>query len=199
MAKVYNPKVNFGDRIMVLHMDGESSVPMGTNGTVKKIVKDPFDDGEIIEVSWDNGSNLSLVSSVDSWTFAKKPKITESSSGDAQFDSYGRNMDIVKLFDWRYLKNYLLKIRESGIVNMLGASPLLYAGREHIDRYYGENPPNQEAFDEVLDMADTAKNKMIQGTVKWLQSQNKEVSVENANRYISKLASKILDLYMNFI
>jgi hypothetical protein len=47
-------------------------------------------------------------------------------------------------------------------------------------------------------MADTAKDKMVQGTVKWLEENDKEVTVENANRYISKLAVKIVQLYATF-
>ena len=49
-------------------MSGEGSVPMGTTGIVTRVVRDPFEDGgKIIDVKWDNGSSLSLVSVDDSW------------------------------------------------------------------------------------------------------------------------------------
>jgi len=74
-----NPKVVKGDKIMCLYMDGESSVPMGTNGVVSRVIRDPFeDDGEIIEVKWDNGSNLSLISVTDSWVKVDENQIKES-------------------------------------------------------------------------------------------------------------------------
>jgi len=92
-----------------------------------------------------------------------------------------------------------MKVRESGITNMFAASPLLYAGREHIDRYYGENPPDKEAFEQVLDMADSVKSMMIRGTMKYLESKGKEVSVDNVNSNIRKLAIKMWDFYGNFI
>ena len=51
-------------------MDGETGVPPGTKGTVRRISRDPFEsngDESIIEVIWDNGSTLALVSSTDAW------------------------------------------------------------------------------------------------------------------------------------
>jgi len=63
-----NPKLSIGDKIILLHMDGETSVPMGSIGKVTEISIDPFEeDSEIISVSWDNGSHLALISSTDAW------------------------------------------------------------------------------------------------------------------------------------
>jgi hypothetical protein len=81
---------------------------------------------------------------------------------------------------------------------MFGAAPLLYCGSEHIDRYYGENKEDDESFQDVLEMADDAKQKMVQGTMKWLEDNNKEISVESANRYVRKLSEKIIELYVIF-
>lgn len=64
-----NPPLNVGDIVICYHMDGETSVPPGTKGVVKKINRDPFEpnDESIISVDWDNGSKLSLVTSTDVW------------------------------------------------------------------------------------------------------------------------------------
>ena len=60
-------KLSIGDRVMLYYMKGETISP-GTEGTVRNIVRDPFNpDGEIIEVDWDNGSSLSLLSDDDVW------------------------------------------------------------------------------------------------------------------------------------
>jgi len=69
--KQINPTLKKGDRVICIHMDDKySPVPTGTAGTVKRIVGDPFEESEnIIEVEWDNGSTLSLVSSEDMWVF----------------------------------------------------------------------------------------------------------------------------------
>jgi hypothetical protein len=68
-----NPKLLPGDKIILLHMDGETSVPMGSIGRVIEINIDPFDmNSEIISVSWDNGSHLALISSTDAWKKIKQ-------------------------------------------------------------------------------------------------------------------------------
>ena len=74
MKSELNPRLKEGDRVICYHMDGETGVPPGTEGTVTKISRDPFEpngDELIIEVNWDNGSTLALVSVTDAW---KKPK-----------------------------------------------------------------------------------------------------------------------------
>ena len=64
--KELNPKLVKGDRIMCLHMDGETSVPPMTTGTVRVVTRDPFEnDSEVINVNWDNGSTLALLSVSD--------------------------------------------------------------------------------------------------------------------------------------
>jgi len=46
---------------------------MGTIGKVTEISNDPFEgDSLIISVSWDNGSNLAMISSTDAWKKVKE-------------------------------------------------------------------------------------------------------------------------------
>ena len=48
-----NPKLEPGDRIVLLHMDDPySAVRMGTKGTVVKIVRVPFDMGYQYNIKW---------------------------------------------------------------------------------------------------------------------------------------------------
>jgi hypothetical protein len=195
-----NPKLNIGDRVICYHMDGETGVPPGTEGTVKKVNRDPFEpsgDEVIIEVAWDNGSTLSLVSSTDSW---KKPrKKIQESSNLASYEFFKKNPEIFENFDWRFLRNFLYQIRESGVVNMLQSAPFLYSGKEWIERYYGENKEDNEPFQEVLEMADESKHKMIQGLLKYMASKNMDIDdLGTANRLIAKFASKIVNLYISF-
>lgn len=63
-----NPELKVGDRIILYHMEGETTVPPGSEGVVSKIGRDPFDkDAQIINVKWDNGSQLALLSTSDFW------------------------------------------------------------------------------------------------------------------------------------
>lgn len=194
-----NPPLKEGDKVICYHMEGETAVPPGTIGVVRKIGRDPFEDedSQIIEVKWENGSTLALISSTDAWKKVKE-EIKEQ-TGSPEYDFFSKNPDVFENFDWRFLRNYLYKIRESGIVNMFGASPLLYCGKEHLDRYYGENPPNQEAFDEVLDMADEAKRKIIEGVIKYMEKNNKDMdNMSMINQFARNFSQKILQLYITF-
>ncbi len=197
MKKEINSKLESGDRVMCLHMDGETSVPPMTKGTVSHTGRDPFaEDDFIISVMWDNGSTLSLLSSTDRWIKDTPKKIQEQALPQARF--IADNPNLVRQFDVTFLRAYLKKMRESGIINMFEASPLLYAGSKHIDRYYGEGREDDEVFQEVLEMADQAKDKMIQGVIKYLESENKEITLESANREIDKFSKKILQFYISF-
>lgn len=196
--KELNPTLVKGDRIMCLHMDGETSVPPMTTGTVRSITKDPFENnGEIINVNWDNGSTLGLLTISDSWVKIAQETLEEQ-TGSSEYDFYGENPEIFENFDWRFLREFLKKLRDASPVNMLQSQPFLYSGREWIDRYYGENQEDNEDFQEVLEMADEAKDKMIQGVLKYMESEGVEIDLNKVNRLIGKFASKILNLYVTF-
>ena len=198
VKKELNPQLSIGDRIMCLHMDGETSVPMGTNGTVRKISRDPFeDDSVIIDVMWDNGNKLSLLSGTDSWIKLDEETIKEQSS-DPKYDFFNKNPEIFDNFDWRFLREFLNKLRDSGVINMLQSQPFLYSGKDWIDRYYGENQEDNEDFQEVLEMANESKDKMIQGVLKYMESNGIEIELSEVNHLIKKFSSSILNLYISF-
>jgi hypothetical protein len=197
-----NPTLKEGDKVVCYHMDGETGVPPGTEGTVRRISRDPFEpngDELIIEVNWDNGSTLALVSSTDAW---KKPKerVQESSTtGDRHYDYFSKNPEIFENFDWRFFREFLNKLRDSSVVNMFQARPFLYSGREWIDRYHGENEEENEAFQEVLEMAEESKMKLVQGLMKYMESKKLDMDdMSRVNHLAEKFASKIVQLYMTF-
>jgi hypothetical protein len=81
---------------------------------------------------------------------------------------------------------------------MFAVQPFLYSGREWIDGYFGEDQEDNEAFQEVLEMADESKDKMIQGVIKYMDSKGMEIELEKVNRLIRKFSDKILKLYIAF-
>jgi hypothetical protein len=193
-----NPPTSKGDRIMCLHMDGETDVPPMTLGTVIRTVSDPFEpDSKIIAVDWDNGSNLSLLSATDSWVKDTTTPITEQN----EYAFFGNNPEIFENFNWRFFRDYLLKVKKSGVINMLQAPPFLYSGREWIDRYYGENQEDNESFQEVLEMAEESKNELITGIIKYFESNDINIDFDDMgrfNQYVRKFSNKLLMLYVNF-
>lgn len=188
-----NPKLEPGDVVVCYHMQDELGVPPGTSGVVKDIVKDPFEkDGQIINVNWENGSKLSLLSTTDFWKKLGKTKITE----NLDYDYLVEQGDIFDNFDWRFFMKFLEKIRKSGIINMFAVSPLLYSGKNYIDRYYGEGKEDDELFQSVLEDADEAKDKMIQGVVKYMMGKNMSLEdVEKVNRFAQNFAMKMFGVY----
>jgi hypothetical protein len=204
MEKNWNPELNVGDTVICYHMEGETSVPPGTTGVVTRNVRDPFgnENDKIYEVKWNNGSNLSLVSVSDAWkkvpSKITKPNVTESKTGDQHYDSFSENQEIFKFFDWRFLRQYLKYIQKSGIINMVQAGNLLYSGPDHIEGYYGENVGDYEAFNDVLENAQKAKDLMINGTINYMESKNKEISLTGVNSEIRRMSSKMMKVYMTF-
>jgi hypothetical protein len=107
------------------------------------------------------------------------------------------NPDVFEHFDWRFFRDFLEKIRKSGIVNMFQASPLIYSGKEHIDRYYGEGNEDDEDYINMLEDADESKNKLIQGVVSYMEANNKGLDdMSLVNRYAKNFSQKILSLFM---
>jgi len=198
MKGVLNPELKSGDKIVCYHMEGETGVPPGTTGVVSNVGRDPFEnDGNIIYVSWENGSRLSLISATDAWKKIGE-KIQEQTLSP-QYDFFNANPELFEHFDYKFFKKYLLKLRESGVVNMFQASPFLYSGKEWIDRYHGEHQEDNEAFQEVLEMAEEVKNKMIQGLLKYMESKNMDIDdMSRFNNLINKFAMKINQFYMTF-
>lgn len=198
MKGKFNPKLQVGDEIILYHMDKESAVSPGTKGIVTKISPDPFEtdsDGEIISVRWENGSTLALLSVTDVWKKVE-PEILDEQS-EKGWDYLTQNEDVLQYFDWRFLREFLYKIRESGIVNMYGAAPLLYSGRDHIDRYYGEGREDDESFQEVLEDAEEAKMKIILGVIDYMRENNKNLDDMNlVNNYAKNFSMKLLGLYI---
>jgi hypothetical protein len=195
-----NPPVQTGDKIICYHMDGETGVPAGTKGTVTSVTRDPFEtdnDGQIISVNWENGSKLSLLTTTDAWK--KVVEEIQESTNSPEYDFFKKNPEIFENFDYKFFKKYLLKLRESGVINMFQAAPFLYSGEEWIDRYHGEHQEDNEAFQEVLEMADESKNKMIQGLLKYMESKNLDIDdMSRVNSLMHRFAMKINQFYITF-
>jgi hypothetical protein len=202
-----NPKVKIGDRVMLVYMEDELDLSTKDKGTVTSVTRDPFETDEcyIIGVDWDEGSSLSLLSCRDVYKLIKD-KITENteyqnSREEDQIDFLIKNRDIRKNFNRNLIFNYLDKLRESGVVNMYESPKFLYSGRDWIDRYYGENPPNQEAFEEVLEMADKVKSELINGVLKSindLDGDDNDEYFRNLERLVYKVANRLATFWMLF-
>jgi len=187
-----NPKLKPGERVVLLHMDGETSILPGTWGTVTKAYElfgtDQYD------VNWDNGSKLSLIGDEDVWDNQERKKRTIKEDDNNKF--FMNNIDVFKYFNIKFLKKYLLMIRESGITNMCGAGPYLYMGRERIvHEFKYKDIHNEEAFEEVLQHSNQAQAEMINGVINYLNDKGIEEDMSSINRYLQRFATKIVQTY----
>lgn len=187
-----------GDVLECLHMEKESDVIPGTLGTVRRVSKDPLlKDVYIIYMNWENGSTLSLLSDSDTWRLISKKNLNEDSA-HRPHEFYSENVDLFDYFDWRWFRSYLEILRDTGIVNMFGAAPFLYMGKEHLERYYGEGKEDDESFNELLELADTSRQKMVEGVVKYLDSTGKDWDLDDTNSKVKRFANKMVGLYWSF-
>jgi hypothetical protein len=194
-----NPRLKAGDRVCLYYMSNEYSIPVNTYGTVTK-AQHIFGESHY-SVNWDNGSTLMLIDGLDIWGFEplkkqkKKQGITEDAAENLK--KLSKNSKVFKLFNMRFLYKYLKLVSKSGIVNMFESAPYLYMGKERIEhefKYKGVN--NEEAFNKVLELADQAQSEMINGVINVLESEEKEDSLENINRYLRLYSTKVLENYV---
>jgi hypothetical protein len=143
---------------------------------------------------------LGLLSATDRWIKEEPKPIEEAKTNtlSTEYNFFSDNPEIFENFDWRFLRKFLMKLREASPVNMFESAPFLYSGKEWIERYYGEDEEDNDTFQEILEMADESKNKMIQGVMKYMDSKDMEIELEKVNRLMRKFSVDILQLYMSF-
>lgn len=201
MSEGLNPKLEVDDVVILYHMEGEMQVPLGTKGRVLTVTPDPVvKDAVMYQVQWENGSKLPLLSDSDTW---KKAKIEiKEETGDPLLNLFKKNRDVFKNFDLDFFRDYFIKLRDSGIVNMFGSHPLLYAGRDHLERYYGEGREDDEAFQELLEIADLSRDKLIEGIFKYLETKDinlsfDEIDMHKINRLANTFSRDLFLIYAN--
>jgi len=202
-----NPKLNVGDRVRLLHMEGETMRP-GTWGTVTA-VSHIFGDDQY-SVSWDTGdkdnvgeliSKLSLISSEDAWDLGKRKKLKESSD-QGTFKYFQENKDFIKKFpnsSLSRIRKFLSAVRDSSVVNMFQSGFLLICGRERLEHFVKyENTNNKKALKYIIDNADSIRDEMIRLSLIYLESEDKEITTSSVSRTMDRLSSKFTVMYMNF-
>lgn len=198
-----NTKLSVGDRIRLLDMHDENQYPLGATGTVTSIVEDPFEpDNEIVSVKWDQGFSLSLLTKYDKWKVIKT-KITEEtkrkSTGDPHVDFLLNNSDLKKCFDLDYFLNYLAKLRNSGIENMLGVKEFMYMDENNLERFYGLGREDNDDFQDLLEIQNETRDKFISGLIKFAEKNNIPLEDDNKiNNLARRLSGKILEFYLLF-
>lgn len=196
-----NPKLEPGDRIVLLHMDDPySAVRMGTKGTVLKIVRVPFDMGYQYNVKWDDGSVLDLLPETDSWVLAtdvksKKNLTTEEFSQELK--TLSKHKDIIKNMDYRPVLDFLKLVQKSGLVNMLQARVFLMSDSKNLHKLIYKFDGEPEDYPELFENIDEVRDILINETIRIMQEQNMEFDDSTVNRVFQKVCSAVMEMYIS--
>ena len=196
-----NPKLEPGDRIVLLHMDDPySAVRMGTKGTVLKIVKVPFDMGYQYNVKWDDGSILDLLPETDSWVLAtdvkSKKNLTTEEFGQ-ELKTLSKHKDIIKNMDYRPVLDYLKLVQKSGLVNMLQARVFLMSDSKNLHKLIYKFDGEPEDYPELFENIDEVRDILINETIRIMQEQNMEFDDHTVNRVFQKVCGAVMEMYIS--
>jgi hypothetical protein len=196
-----NPKLEPGDRIVLLHMDDPySAVRMGTKGTVVKIVRVPFDMGYQYNIKWDNGSTLDLLPDTDSWVLAtdvKSNKNLTTEEFDQQLKTLSKHKDIIKNMDYRPVLDYLKLVQKSGLVNMLQARAFLMTDSKNLHKLIYKFDGEPDDYPELFENVDEVREILINETIRIIQEKNMEFNDSTINSVFQKVSGAVMEMYIS--
>jgi hypothetical protein len=214
MSKNKNPKLKEGDRIVLIYMPGED-IDTGTKGKVKKIGQQPSFGSEfdyMYDVEWYDDdenviSSLSLLPQSDTWML--DPEFNQKNLQEARFtelDDLINHHEWSKLFkksDLQYILDFLMVIRELGVVNMMESGQFLGQTSEYLKKYFDlyrmqrEIDDNkEELIEKVIDMGENVRNIMISAAITDLEQKKQEITGRSATNRLNRLAGEILKWYI---
>ena len=202
------PELKENDRVVLMTMHGESGIEIGLPpkqkhaGTVRKVVV--IFGVPQYKVDWDdenfNKKNFQILSDVDDYMREedyyelfpnRRKKVDESIDPDFA----RKNKNLVQDFEMAKMHKFYNALRISSVVNMFAASSYFWMGKDRIahQHFYEEMDDDRaEAFEEVLDSADEIKDILIRGSLKTLEREGKQVTLDAVKRVAEKKAKQIV-------
>ena len=214
MSKNKNPKLKKGDRIVLIYMPGED-IDTGTKGKVIKIGQQPSFGSEfdyMYDVEWYDDdenviSSLSLLPQSDTWML--DPEFSQKNLQEARFtdlDDLIRHHEWSKLFkktDLQYVLDFLMAIRDLGVVNMLQSGQFLGQTKEYLTKYFDLyrmqrdlDDNDEELIEKIIDMGEKVRNIMISASITDLERKNQEITPQSATNRVNRLTKEILQWYI---
>lgn len=123
--------------------------------------------------------------------------------------------ELTKYYQLRPIFEFLNLLRDSGIVNMFGASPFLYGGKQFIEseikrrndnsRWWSDDEDEEDEDEEekddnqeLINMAEKVRNLMIQGAMNRITNQDSENFVRDVSRRMQRDSTEIVQVWGNF-
>jgi hypothetical protein len=199
MSNKLNPELKVGDEVVLLHMADES-IHIGTKGVVTGLNNTPW--GVQYTVNWETGSTLDIIPEVDKWMLqseVKKRKPDNIDEADARTENLIKNKDILKYLkkDKDIVFDFLSKLQDSGITNMLGAKPMLSYTSNDMRRYIDGQFKDVDDYYDVIEAADESRNALIRGTMRLIEDKKGDVNdMDYVNKIFKNLMSQVFQLYI---
>ena len=215
MSKI-NPELKKGDRIILVHMDGET-LGTGIRGEVLGISKTPSFGGKEsyqYNVRWfdDEGnqfSQLSLLPDADAWII--DPEFEQKNIQEINFKnlddliSKGDFLSVFSKKDLEEVYKFLELERQIGSHNMaLEGGKFLMTGPSYIEdffklqRYHRDYDEDKEILiEKLISRSQNMRDMFIRNAMKYLENQDKELSINNVQRTMIRLAQTAKEFWMN--
>ena len=215
MSKI-NPELKKGDRIILVHMDGET-LGTGIRGEVLGISKTPSFVGKEsyqYNVRWfdDEGnqfSQLSLLPDADAWIM--DPDFQQKNIQEINFKnlddliSKGDFLSVFSKKDLEEVYKFLELERQIGSHNMaLEGGKFLMVGPSYIEdffklqRYNIDYDEDKEILiEKLISRSQNMRDMFIRNAMKYLENQDKELSINNVQRTMIRLAQTAKEFWMN--
>ena len=213
MKKGLNPKLDVGDRIILVHMDGEDVGP-GTKGEVIKIEKIPSFGGSVdyqYRVNWfDDGgkviSTLSLLPDVDGWLLDEEKEDIQEINFKSLDDLISKG-DFLTCFSKRDLDEvykFLELERRIGSHNMaMEGGKFLLMGPDYIRDFfklqsYHRKPDEDKEIliDKLVDRAQDMYDLFVRASIKYLENKGSEITIPAVQRTMGRLATTAKQFWM---
>ena len=213
MKKGLNPKLDVGDRIILVHMDGEDVGP-GTKGEVIKIEKIPSFGSSVdyqYRVNWfDNEgkviSTLSLLPDVDGWLLDEEKEDIQEINFKSLDDLISKG-DFLACFSKRDLDEvykFLELERRIGSHNMaMEGGKFLLMGPDYIRDFfklqsYHREPDEdkQILIDKLVDRAQDMYDLFVRASIKYLENKDREITIPAVQKTMVRLASTAKQFWM---
>ena len=213
MKKGLNPKLDVGDRIILVHMDGEDVGP-GTKGEVIKIEKIPSFGSSVdyqYRVNWfDDGgkviSTLSLLPDVDGWLLDEEKEDIQEINFKSLDDLISKG-DFLACFSKRDLDEvykFLELERRIGSHNMaMEGGKFLLMGPDYIRDFfklqsYHREPDEdkQILIDKLVDRAQDMYDLFVRASIKYLENKDREITIPAVQKTMVRLASTAKQFWM---
>jgi polyphosphate kinase 2 len=113
-------------------------------------------------------------------------------------------LPILQSDDSGHIFNFLIALRDSGIVNMMQSPDFTWSGRDFLDKYLKiqelqdsyQQIEDEDEKENLLQLAEKSQQVMISAALRNLQDKEQELSTNNINRELRKLGPLALRYFM---